>query len=142
MTENNGKLIGLLVGMHFRPPAVALVKNCHAGIPLFLQPEPENPYDSNAIRVMLDGADLRGTQELERDLLSQGFEMEEVMRNDSLWQLGYLAKTGGKPLAGKPWAGNVEVTQHLGPDVLPVCEMAFGPAGEPLVVIRFEEVPA
>ena len=44
-------LISLLVGAHFRPPAKQLLTALPAGQSLLLIPEPDNPYDSNAVKV-------------------------------------------------------------------------------------------
>ncbi len=48
-------LTGLLVGMHFRPPAKEVLAALPAGTTLWLQREPDNPYDENAVKVLLPG---------------------------------------------------------------------------------------
>jgi hypothetical protein len=52
-----------IVGMHFRPPAKHLVKALPMGIPLILVPDPLNPYDEHAVKVMLDLHDIPEDQE-------------------------------------------------------------------------------
>lgn len=143
------KMLSLLVGVHFRPPAKALVAHLPAGAPVYLQPEPGNQYDENAIQVLFDGAELPKIEDeearnaRETDFLSQGFSEEEIRDNPEMWHLGYIAKTGGKPLAGKPWAGNVEVKKALQKGDGEIREytasLAFGPAGEALVSITIQE---
>jgi hypothetical protein len=51
-------LISPLVGFHFYPPAKALLSSMPMGTTLILRPEPENPYDSNAVAVYLDPQDI------------------------------------------------------------------------------------
>lgn len=42
-----------VVGIHFRPPeAKAVMDEVEIGDQLLLEPEPSNPYDSNAVRVI------------------------------------------------------------------------------------------
>lgn len=42
-----------MVGMRFRPPALAVLANLPSGTPLQMVREPDNQYDSNAIKVVL-----------------------------------------------------------------------------------------
>lgn len=44
-----------LVGMHFRPPAKDVVNNLAANTELLVQRQPDNPYDTNALQVLLVG---------------------------------------------------------------------------------------
>jgi len=44
-----------IVGMAFRPPALTIIQSLPFGTPIVLQREPENPYDSSAIKVLLPG---------------------------------------------------------------------------------------
>lgn len=43
-----------IVGARFRPPAEEIILNLAAGTPLILHRQPENPYDVNAIAVLID----------------------------------------------------------------------------------------
>lgn len=89
MTTHNAPL----VGMHFRPPAKALIQSIPAGYPLELRPEPSNPYDSNAVAVWLDSHFLNDTaiDELTSTLPGMGHDIEEVLAA-RWWQLGYLSR--------------------------------------------------
>lgn len=143
------KLLCLLVGMHFRPPAKAILQHLPTGAKVRLEAEPGNQYDPNAIRVLFNGDDLPAADDIdqrnarEADFLSQGFSEEEIRQAPEEWQLGYIAKSGGKPLAGKPWVGNVEVLRDIhreaGDFKEHTASLLFGPAGEPLVAIEIEE---
>lgn len=42
-----------LVGAYFRPPAQAVLSQLPSGAALLIEPEPSNPYDENACRVLL-----------------------------------------------------------------------------------------
>lgn len=135
----SARLTALLVGGFFRPPAKALLAHLPGGAELQLVPEPENPYDPDAIKVCFDGVGfpMPASYEAENDLQLQGFSAQEIVDASELWQLGYIARTGGKPLAGKPWSGNAEVLQMLNqPGAFARATLGFGPAGEYLVTIE------
>lgn len=84
-----------LVGMHFRPPARAILNALGAGHPLYLKPEPENPYDPNAIAVWFDAETIRHSSdtqtELETTLPPMGGDLEELF-DRRYWHIGYMAK--------------------------------------------------
>ena len=144
-------LTGLLVGSYHRPPAKSILEHLPTGAPLVLQAEPENPYDAGAIKVLLDPADAipkEQYQPLADKLPLQGYTLEQVMSGGPL-QLGYLAATGGKPLAkgqqaigqGLSLAGNSEFAPWVPTDTGAEARLAFGPGGELLVQLRMEEEP-
>lgn len=145
------KMLSLLVGLHFHPPAKSIVSHLPTGAKVRLQPEPGNQYDVNAIQVLFNGSDLpvapdeEYRNEREKDFLSQGFSEEEIRNAEEEWHLGYIAKTGGKPLQGTSWIGNVEVKEALdywageGFKKEYTASLTFGPAGEPLIAIQVEE---
>lgn len=93
-----------IVGMHFRPPAKAIIAVLVEGAPLRLVPEPENPYDENAVRVEVSkdviGHALETSGEANLAMLLEGFGMgiDEVIGPDASesWHLGYIesSKTG------------------------------------------------
>jgi hypothetical protein len=82
-----------LVGMHFRPPAKALIQSLSSGYPLELRPEPSNPYDPNAVAVWLDARFLNddAIDELTSTLPGTGHDIEELLAT-RWWQLGYMAR--------------------------------------------------
>lgn len=99
--------IGLLVGAHFRPPAKAVLQALPSECPLRVVPEPENPYDAQAMAVFLQIADLEiavgpGTPRriaLEDALPGAGWTWEALVANGDAIQLGYLAREGNKDLS-------------------------------------------
>src|SRR5580658_4260965 len=90
------KLQCALVGMHFRPPAKALVPMLRRGTKLDLRREPDNQYDAAAVQVWLLGQELYAgcladiTSEFESEIEGMGFTIDEIMDADG-WFLGYLA---------------------------------------------------
>lgn len=82
-----------LVGMHFRPPAKALLAALPANHPLELVPEPENPYDPNAIAVYLRSSTVsqQALGELSETLPPMGCDVETFIAQP-LWHIGYMAK--------------------------------------------------
>lgn len=146
------ELMSLLVGAHFRPPAKQLLAQVPAGLPLRFHPEWGNPYDSCAIKVKLRVVDvptsfdtsieeaLQGTGWSWADL-REGIVDEEDFESDYIF-LGYVAKTGGKPLQkdGRDLPGNLDFKLALGePELawagLPLGKLSFGPNGEPQVIL-------
>lgn len=101
------------VGGYHRPPALALTSMCAAGTPVLLVPEPTNAFDSNAIKVMLDAANIPVDQfEEQGDMLAGfGHDKESVMAG-SPWHLGYIPRTDAAWLVRHvPQAGLVATLQ-------------------------------
>lgn len=89
------ELTGNMVGMHFRPPAKAVLEQLPAGTELWIKREPENPHDANAVAVLLPGF-AKGEKfgDLHDGLKATGQWGEEMFTNPL--HLGYVdsAKTG------------------------------------------------
>ncbi len=87
-----------IVGMHFRPPAKAIIAACPNGTPLILEPEPTNAYDPTAVKVLIDlnqfDEDSAFWQELEPQLATAGVEKDELLGGPR--HIAYVdkAKTG------------------------------------------------
>lgn len=141
-------LTSLLVGAHFRPPAKLVLAHLPAGASLVLDPEPSNPYDSNAVRVLVSPTALPESEwpALEAELPEFGSDLDSLLAHGTLdsdeidepmiW-LGYIAATGGKPLANaRPGlVGNSEVLAQLAACPTATAILRFGPGGEPEVEI-------
>lgn len=88
MTEN---LTFPIVGMHFRPPAPAIVRHMAVNTDLTLVPEPHNEHDPNAIAVFVLKIDLieQSTQnpKMLEAIRKQHFELMDL---DETIQLGYI----------------------------------------------------
>lgn len=82
-----------LVGMHFRPPAKAILQSLPASYPLELRPEPSNPYDPNAVAVWFDASHLpdEAMEELRHTLPGNGGDLDDLVAQ-RFWHIGYIAK--------------------------------------------------
>lgn len=146
----------LLVGAYHRKPAKQVLSAVPAGLPLILQPEWDNPYDPLAVKVWLQWQDVpeRFDEKITAALQGTGIELSdlrEAPRDDDLppaIHLGYLAKTGGKPLAGSTYPGNAEILKILGVENAadwagkPIGRLAFNNKGEPLIHISCPQAQA
>lgn len=129
----------LLVGMFSHPPATLLLQNIPGGAELILIPEPENPYDSGAIRVEVRTGFIPESRygELETLLPGSGLTLEELLERPS-WMLGHVAANGGKPLAKAGLTqGNKEIGEMMssGPCT---AKLFFWPDGKPGLEVRSE----
>lgn len=129
-------LISLLVGAHFRPPAKQVLAALPSAWPLLLSPEPENPYDPSALKVLchISGLPTEALDLLDGSLEGTGTTIDELLeQEDPIW-LGYVAASGGKPLAKAGLIdGNQEFLALMGGEPNYSATLAFGPAGEPMV---------
>ena len=119
-----------IVGAHFRPPAKALLASLPNGHPLWLVPEPENPYDSRAIAVFLQSVSIPKESEetLEAMALGMGHDLESIKESE-WWHLGYIPKTHNVELA------KILATQY--PDLTTdfPCYLCFDMKGAPQVTL-------
>lgn len=112
-----------LVGSHFRPPAKQVLAHLPNGTQLRLEPESENPYDANAIRVYCQGSAIPESEhpQLAEDLVGTGSELEEVLGQE-IW-LGYIGDSKGKLCQKNGWRGNAEVLYVATAVGVPVAEL-------------------
>lgn len=143
------RVIAPLVGDHFHPPASLVLKHLPTGSRLQLEPDPGNPYDEFAVKVLVDPGEIPESQfgalgNFEFGLPSMGLTLEQLQSSGPIW-LGHLAASGGKPLAKALAAepglvGNREVLDLMkDPDHR--AELAFAPDGKPRVVVSIPEYP-
>ena len=89
-----------VVGMHFRPPAKAILQVLPSDFPLGIEMEPDNEYDRNAIKVMVKSEDI--PKDSHNDLGSlaagYGFTLDQIMEQPA-WHLGYVKATHAAELA-------------------------------------------
>jgi len=80
-----------IVGAHYRPPAKAILAALPGGTPLLLRAEPTNPYDSNAIMVLLDPRHI--PEECKEDLATRcegyGTDLSDVLAQTHI-HVGYI----------------------------------------------------
>ena len=136
-----GELLVPLVGAHFRPPAKQVLQCLPAGARLGLVPEPENAYDSKAIKVTVAcEAEVPSRQydNLRALLEGTGTELEELIGGGTVapdLQLGYIADSDGKQLSASRLPGNREVGQMMAAGLVEAT-LAFGADGKPQVRVR------
>lgn len=80
-----------MVGMHYRPPAKAIVDNLRVGTPLHLRAEPDNPYDPNAIQIFIKGIDIPEDYDLDQALNGYGTNLAETRARFEI-HLGYVPR--------------------------------------------------
>jgi hypothetical protein len=137
----------LLVGAYYRAPAKQLLAVLPAGASLRLVPEPDNPHDAKAIRVMVRPSEVPESQwpALEEALVGTGVDLFDLMKlapdGSAEVQLGYLPDSDGKVCKKEQVPGNRDVAAAVAsanldwPDVR--ATLAFSPAGKPQVVISW-----
>jgi hypothetical protein len=136
------KLTGLMVGMHFRPPAKAVLEALPAGTLLWLRREPSNPYDVNAVQVLLPGFE-EGDKwgDLRKGLEATGQWGEEMFTNPL--HLAYVdsTKTGMAKIFSEAILEQA-AEQELDPASAENCmvegELSFSLEGKPQVVTSLE----
>ncbi len=116
----------LIVGARFRPPAEDVLNNLPVGQPLILRRQPDNPYDENAIAVLVT---VRETPDAVRGIINEHFDEESSIPEDL--HLGFIPREYAKLLAPKidALAGD----DMIAPDVPGV--LKFGASGGPLVKV-------
>jgi hypothetical protein len=136
-----------IVGAFYRPPAKTILSLLSAGHELILDPEPDNPYDSDAIKIgvklnsiMVPESDV---ERIRDELMRYGCTWEDLQKDefgelveDPILHLGYVPRSGAKTakIDGEPSLGNKEIGQIIGqPDWR--ATLTFSPMGQVLVQI-------
>lgn len=133
----SSRTLSPLVGIHFRPPAKAVLAHLPSGTALRLAREPFNEYDPQAIAVFVATSAIPASQHasLEAALAGFGFLLPEVLAR-SEHQLGYIA---AKPPKGM--GDGFALASALAPrlDTVPApgyaARLALDGAGRPFVEI-------
>lgn len=123
-----------LVGAHFRPPAKAILAALPSGCALRVVPEPDNPYDENALRIEVASADIPATQhsKLGEEASFFGHDLATILAQP-YWHLGYIKATEALSLAGP-----IAITTDNDPAGLPAI-LQFDSSGKPLVTFDLPE---
>ena len=127
--------ISPIVGAYYRPPAATILHYIPLGTILHLDPEPDNTYDFNAIKVILvelpsfiDGARSNSgrvaLEDLDNDLLSSGWSLEQLAELDEL-HLGYIPRTHNTQLLDLLSQPNWSATYTTLPDGKPAVRVDF-----------------
>lgn len=116
------------VGMHFRPPAKALVNMVPSGTPITLRKEPTNHVDPNAIMVLLASASIPEDQFVEQSETLAGFghNRDSILAEDT-WHIAYI------PAKDASW-----LVRKLGDDDTPA-ELHFDHDAKPVVKLTVED---
>lgn len=82
-----------LVGDYYRPPAKAIIQSIPTNTSLILRREPDNPYDENAVKVIIltENIPQSSHETLESLAGPYGFSLEEILAEEE-WHLGYISK--------------------------------------------------
>lgn len=146
--SNKRTLVGLLVGVHFHPPGKLLLDFLPGEAELVLEPEPENPYDSNAIKVLVRTSQIPEDHYLAMEEIfpSAGTTLEQFL-SEELFCLGHVGASTGKPLlkARTSWpelaaslTGNTEFLEAM-KSPAHSAKLGFAPTGDPLVLLTAED---
>lgn len=128
-----------LVGAHFRPPAKQVLNCLSAGAELHLFPEPENPYDEFAVKVLCRPSEVVPEEQmanLAQTMEGTGIELEELMAEPDGMHLGYLAAEKNKKLGN--YSPNTAVLEYILGEKVIGAKLAFAPDGSPLVRVEVE----
>ena len=117
-----------IVGQYFRPPAGAILQVLPAGATLILRPEPSNPFDPNAVQVLVKTTEIprEHTDILAAIAQGQGYSAEDIFAAEE-WHLGYISKNMACDLVKTLPAGD---TQAM------IC---FSPSGSARLVLKEQE---
>lgn len=135
-------LLSPIVGTHFRPPAGLILTQLPVGTELILSPEPDNPYDPNAVRIELDGSSIPYDKLDPDQLLSCGWTVEALRDEYEGWKvfhLGYIAASQKTATIG-------QTLYKLNTDFLPIlagapdhqATLTFSPEGRALVKLEYQ----
>ncbi len=88
-----------IVGAHYRPPAKALIAGISQGTILTLRAEPTNPFDENAIQVLLKRENINESdhENLNSELSGFGKDIDDILSQPE-WHLGYIPREIAKVL--------------------------------------------
>lgn len=131
------KTLTPIVGINFRPPAVReLFSALPIGQVLSLEPEPENPHDPEAVRVMLN---LWSLPESMEDLVAEAAEHTDNNTGEFMddWvHIGYVPRSGAKTDTLK--CGTREILALIASKPSWTARLTFSPSGMALVEITYE----
>lgn len=114
-------------GMHFRPPAKSILAALPANHPILLQPEPDNPYDQNAIKVLVDLDEL--PESSHAALLVADVDIPAIRETQGAYfHLGYIAKE-----IAQEWIAG---WKDCDIDTMVQATLAFDLSGKPLAKLQ------
>lgn len=139
-----------IVGSQFRPPAALLLRILPTNHPLYIELEPLNEHDPDAIRVMLSLSTLDLDNEQISNILTQtnltAQSAIEDFANSNALHIGYVARSSNPrscQIDNRPCPGNYEIinalTHNKSVDPLKLwrysANLTFSMSGQPLVEV-------
>lgn len=121
-----------IVGARFRPPAQDILNMLPAGSRLILRRQPDNPYDANAVQVLLPGYNEGGDHESLWEMYHENYGTPE---NGEL-HLGFVPRGNAAELSPKMVHQHEEAPEGESRDLEGVLTFS-GTSGSPQV--SFEE---
>lgn len=112
------------VGAWHRPPAKALINMCSAGTALTLRKEPTNPFDPNAIQVLLR-SDLIPEDQFEEQaeaLAGFGFDRDAILAEPE-WHIGFIPAKDASWLVRKLPDEDVPATLEFDHEAKPLVKL-------------------
>ncbi len=111
-------------GAGFHPPANLVLKHSPSGLPLLIEADPSNPYDSNAIKVLVAKEALAPFAESFAETLADfGVDKDEFFEDESPLWLAFIAKE-----ETSLWHNALASGQPLAPT------LGFAADGKPLIL--------
>lgn len=124
----------IIVGMHFHPPAKALLKLLPSNATLDFRHELENGYSQFAVQVFCRPEDIQWSEEGELACIGMGHSREDIEAQEWIL-LGHL----GENKVPEGLATSVEITRLLQEGANLVGHLAFAPEGKPLCQVEQKE---
>lgn len=129
-----------VVGMHFRPPAKAILAVLPAACPLRIMPEADNPHDANALAVHVASTDIpaHAHEQLESEALNYGFTAADILA-EGQWHLGYVKATDAAYLCA-PLTQAIADGQTIDADAPHYYpgHLSFDGAGKPTITLTLD----
>lgn len=125
-----------LVGMHFRPPAKAVLAHLPSGAPLSIFREDDNPYDEFAIQVLVEPKEVPESQcdDLANECASMGRDWAEIVLAKEPIHLGYLISANNKKLG--TWTPNSTIWDLINDNRVSSVTLGFDESGVAFVLVE------
>lgn len=128
-----------LVGMHFRPPAKAVLAHLASGCQLSMFRETDNPYDEYAIQVRVEPSAVPESQcdDLANECASMGKDWTGIVAEGQPVHLGYLISAGNKKLGA--WTPNTTIWDLINENRVVATTLGFDEQGVAFVLVEASE---
>lgn len=120
-----------IVGMHFVPPAKALIEALPAGAALTLVHDETNQYSAFAVKVFCSPLDVVWTEPVEFRCIGMGHTREELCEKHAI-MLGHI----GENKVPEGLATSKDIVLLLNSGAWLEAQLGFSPEGKPLALIE------